>query len=104
MVEGDRPDWGKADWDGMRKKLGEEDWRMLLTGKTVDGAWCTLKQKIHKAVEDLVPTKRKRNCDRPVWLNQEILREIRRKKRLWTAAKTGEKVREYKEAEKKYGT
>ena len=34
-------------------------------------------------------------------MTQEIMREIRRKKRLWSQAKLGEKKEEYKAAEKR---
>jgi hypothetical protein len=44
--------------------------------------------------------RRRRNHNRPPWLNREILRAIRRKKKLWRAAKQGQRVDEYKAAEK----
>ena len=44
--------------------------------------------------------RRPRNHNRPAWLSQNILRAIRRKKRLWTKAKSGECVEEYRKEEK----
>ena len=60
-----------------------------------------LKQEINKAVEEHVPKYRTRNNNKPAWLNRDILREIRRKKRLWQKAKAGVEVDRYKEVEKK---
>ena len=47
-----------------------------------------------------MPPRRKRNQNRPTWLSNEILRDIRRKKRLWAKAKNGEGAEEYKKVEK----
>ena len=96
----DQPDWSKADWAGMREELGTINWRMELDNKNVEEAWTVFTNKIHKAVDKHVPVRRKRNQNRPAWLSTEILRAIRRKKRLWTRAKVGEQVEEYNKVEK----
>ena len=51
---------------------------------------------MNEEVEEYVPKKRRRNQNRPGWLTQDIVREIRKKKRLWRKAKAGEGVEEYK--------
>jgi hypothetical protein len=56
---------------------------------------------VHELVKKYVPERRRRNHNRPPWLSRNILREIRRKKRLWKSAKEGAKLDEYKAAEKK---
>ena len=53
---------------------------------------------MHKTVEEHVPKRRRRNHDR---LSQEVVREIRKKKKQWKAAKQGVDVEKYKETEKK---
>ena len=60
-----------------------------MEGKTVDGAWKHLK-KMEETVEKNVPKKRRKNKNRPPWLTQEIVRKIRKKKRLWKKARNGE--------------
>jgi hypothetical protein len=65
-----------------------------------DEAWNILKDRVDRLVEKHVPARRPRNNNRPAWLNQGILREIRRKKRLWKQCKGGV-TEEYREAEKK---
>ena len=92
--------WGKADWAAMEQSLANESWEEL-DRLDADSAWNVLKEKINKLVEKHVPSRRRRNHDRPGWLNQNIVREIRRKKKLWRAAKQGVEVEKYKEAEKK---
>ncbi len=49
----------------------------------------------------LAPVRRKKNSNRPAWMTQEILRAVRRKKRIWRAIRGGQITEEYKEAEKK---
>ena len=84
----------------MEQSQANESWEEL-DRLDADSAWNVLKEKINKLVEKHVPSRRRRNHDRPGWLNQNIAREIRRKKKLWRAAKQGVEVEKYKEAEKK---
>jgi hypothetical protein len=51
-------------------------------------------------VKKFVPPRRLRN-NRPQWIMQAILREIRRKRRLWKSLKGGGSLAEYKEQGKK---
>ena len=92
--------WGKADWEAMEADLERESWQEL-DSLDAEVAWKKLKEKLNSMVEDHVPKKRRRNHDRPGWLNQEIVREIRRKKKQWRMAKQGIEVEKYKETEKK---
>jgi Reverse transcriptase (RNA-dependent DNA polymerase)/Endonuclease-reverse transcriptase len=94
------PDWRRADWQGMRTELQQLDWDQVLQGKTADQAWSTLRERVEQLVARHVPNRRRRNHDRPPWLSREILRAIRRKKKLWSRAKQGQNVAEYREAEK----
>jgi hypothetical protein len=45
--------------------------------------------------------RRRRNLNRPPWMNQEIVRAVRRKKSLWKRDKNKVDKTEYKEQEKK---
>ena len=55
-------------------------------------AWIMLRARLQQSMKDHIPTKRQRNHDRPAWLSTEILRAVRRKKKLWQKAKHGEQV------------
>ena len=89
---GEKPDWRKADWEGMKESLWSRSLEPQMRGMGAEQAWSVLKEKINAAVEKFVPKKRRRNQNRPGWLSQDILREVRRKKRLCKKAKTGEGV------------
>jgi hypothetical protein len=94
------PDWNKADWAGIKRELGRDNWDELLRDKSTEQAWDLLKGRVHGLVEKYVPARRRRNHNRPPWLSREILRAIRRKKRLWSSAKQGQKLQEYQETDK----
>ena len=95
------PDWRKADWDGMRKELIDRCWIREVKASSVEGAWDLLKGRVTELVRKYVPNRRRRNQNRPMWLNQEILRAIRKKKRLWKRDKHKVDKSEYCEQEKK---
>ena len=94
-------DWNKADWKEMKKQVGEKDWKEEMKNKDVNSAWEGLRDTLNRAVEENVPKKKRRKQNRPAWLSQEILRGIRKKKRLWKRAKLGENLEQYKEEEKR---
>ena len=89
--EKEQLNWAKGDWVSMRNELLAVNWRNELNGKDGNAAWSVLKEKILKTVEKFVPKRRRRNFNKPAWLSSEILRAIRRKKRLWRKAKDGDR-------------
>jgi hypothetical protein len=93
-------DWRRADWEAMRAELQEANITASIRGQGVEDAWKTIRSKVDSLIEKHVPKRRERNSNRPAWLNQEILREIRKKKRIWVACR-GRVTDEYKAAEKK---
>jgi hypothetical protein len=62
--------------------------------------WRIFTEKINAVVEQCVPEKRRRNVNRPPWMTQEILRAIRKKKRMWPKFKGKQNQEEYKQQEK----
>jgi hypothetical protein len=92
------PDWHRVDWDGMRRDFERDRWPARLRGMSAEQAWTALKEQVHELVNKHVPERRRRNHNRQ---NREILRTIRKKKRLWRRAREGQGVAEYKEVEKK---
>jgi hypothetical protein len=56
---------------------------------------------VESLIEDHVPVRRKRNSNRPAWMTQEILRAIRKKKRVWKTIRGGPVTDEYRQAEKR---
>jgi Endonuclease-reverse transcriptase len=95
-----RLDWKNADWEKMDHCLREQEWRNEIRQADTVRGWELFKQKIDQVTKECVPVRRKRNVNRPPWLTQEILRAIRKKKRLWSKCKDKENKEEYKQQEK----
>jgi hypothetical protein len=73
----------------MRRVFARENWDEKLHNKTAEQAWAALRNKVDELVRLHVPQRRRRNYNKPPWLNREILRAIRRKKKIWRTAKQG---------------
>jgi hypothetical protein len=58
------------------------------------------RDKMEEIVSECVPKRRRRKANRPPWLTQEVLRAIRKKKRLWARDKNRQDKAEYKAQEK----
>ena len=58
------------------------EWRTELEGSTANEAWEKLKEKLKRTVDTNVPKKKGRRSTRPPWLTQEIMRGIRKKKKI----------------------
>ena len=77
------PDWRNADWASMRSELDSREWISRVRRSNMDMAWQLVKDKVDELTRKYVPLRRRRNQNRPIWMTQEILRAIRKKKRLW---------------------
>ena len=82
------PNWNKADHGGLRRYLANCDWDRLLRNKPVEEAWKILKDELEQAISKFVPLSTVKDQDEPKWLNRELIRAIRRKKRAWKVYKT----------------
>ena len=93
------PDWRRADWDGMRRRLAERDWLDRVKAAPVEAAWKALNSMVEGLVKEFVPERRRRNQNRPPWLTRDILCAIRKKKRIWKRDKERYDKTEYKAQE-----
>ena len=67
----------------MRKMLGEFDWHTLLDGRGAAESWTIFKERLEYAIKESIPLKRRRSINKPLWMRQNVLRTIRKKRRLW---------------------
>jgi hypothetical protein len=95
--------WRKARLEKIQEEVSNENWEENLREKTTEEAWKDFKARIEEIVDRHKPRfviVRKR---RPDQITQEMVRQIRKKKRLWTVYKRqgdAESTRKYKEQEK----
>jgi hypothetical protein len=95
------PNWSMADWSGMRAGLSNTDCTERLANLEANEAWEVFSGKKAELVEENVPVRPCRMPNRPVWMNWEVLRAVRRKRKLWERARCGRKeMTKYKRAEK----
>ena len=77
------PDWGKADFDKLVETLTCIDWPTELNDVSGLHGWELVKERIDKATEACVPKKLRRVSNKPLWMTKNVLRLIRKKRRLW---------------------
>ena len=79
------PDWEKADLQGMREKLETFEWEEEFA--QLRGTECMerLYEVLDRVTREFVPSKHRRTGHRPMWMNANIMRMLRRKRRLWKA-------------------
>ena len=87
------PDWRKADLTLLRQELALVNWQ--LDDLSALQAWDCVKSEICKAEDTIVPKKRPRVNWRPLWMQQNIMRTIRKKRRLWATYKKTKQYEEY---------
>ena len=95
--------WSKADTAGIRNQLGKINWHRVLKGNCIQEDWETFGQIIRETVEKYVPTSTQKEQDKPKWLNREIIKLVRKKKRAWKnlqAHRTDHNAEIYKKLEK----
>ena len=94
------PDWKKADWAAMKQELADRSWSRRVMASDTNTAWKMVKGKVEDLIRRHVPVRRRRNQNRPGWLSQDILRAIRKKKRVWKKVKNKVDKQEFVEQEK----
>ena len=69
--------------EDMEKALGEVNWEEKLEGKKGVECWDVFKKILNEETERCIPKKQRRVGTKPVWMNNNTLRLIRKKRRLW---------------------
>lgn len=75
--------WGRANLEGLSNSLQANNWGREFGGRSMEESWHFFKATVEDAIEKHVPCTQARAQNRPSWMTQEILRSIRKKRRLW---------------------
>ncbi len=95
------PSWSRADWPSIKGALAGFKWPEILGRCTTSEAWEKFRDTITELVNVHVPTRPRRSPNKPVWINREVVRAVRKKRRLWKRARCGlEEMAKYREAER----
>ena len=77
----------------MRELLAELDWYEELQDLGTEDSWGKFKERLNTVVDECVPKKKRRTGQaKPLWMQQNVLRLIRKKRRLWSSY---QKTREF---------
>ena len=77
------PDWPKADFNQLAVNLATVEWDIELELLSGLDSWEFLKDKIDSETNKCVPLKRRIISSRPLWMTKNVMRLVRKKKRLW---------------------
>ena len=81
-------DFRKANFEGMRRELGDVDWETLTTGQSASEKWKTLKDQMCRVQSKYFPMRCKiRSRKRPGWLSSEIRNAIKEKQKAFSGIK-----------------
>ena len=97
------PDWNKANIENLKNALDLLNWFELLNDKCTSLAWDAFKVNLFKLIDTWVPLKKIRNPKTPLWMNRNLLRLIRKKRRSYKRYKETKEHSElvsYKKIEK----
>ena len=77
------PDWSKADYDAIKVAIEKVDWVEEFKYKSGLDCMDIFYDVIMRETENGIPKKLRRASSKPIWMNKNIMRLVRRKKRLW---------------------
>ena len=82
-----RPDWRRANYEGMKLELELINWQQALAAITVNGAWLRFKKIVEDLTERYVPVTTFRSKFKPKWLTKEVVKLLKQKKNAWRTAR-----------------
>jgi hypothetical protein len=77
------PDYGKADFSAMREKIAAIDWQTQLTPLNAQNSWKCFKETVLSIEDECIPKKKRRRNSKPLWMRRNVMRTVRKKRRLW---------------------
>ena len=89
------PDYKNANFQEMREKLGSIDWKTDLEELDAVHSWNKFKGTVSSTVDSCVPKKKRRNNSKPLWMQRNVMRVIRKKRRLWKRYSTTQDYQSY---------
>uniref|UniRef100_A0A8D0CDV4 Reverse transcriptase domain-containing protein n=1 Tax=Salvator merianae TaxID=96440 RepID=A0A8D0CDV4_SALMN len=84
-------DFRRADFDGLRRRVGRIKWLNVLKDRNVQEGWDTLRNAILEAQSLTIPQRKKngKHLKRPGWINPKLKNLLKRKKEMFKKWKEG---------------
>ena len=77
------PDWHKANMEGIKQAIADINWAEEFGEMSGKECMDTVYRVLERETERHVPKKLRRAGQKPIWMDKNILRLVRKKKRLW---------------------
>ena len=87
--------WPKADIEQLKSDINIVDWQSEFEGKSTEECWTFFRNTLEGAVDNSVPYKPPRKKGKPLWMNKNTLRKIRKKKKLWKNYRKSQEYEDY---------
>ena len=75
--------------------MNDVNWDTLLQDKDSQQSWDVFQGVLDRAIKDHVPLRTIRSQGKPPWLNKNVMRTIRKKRKLWNAYKNTKNYEDY---------
>ena len=89
------PDYRKADFNKMKTCISSVNWEEQFGPLNTFQCWDILKEELSNSMNECIPLKNRRVSNKPLWMNNNIMRLIRKKRRMWNWYKTTKDYAEY---------
>ena len=73
----------KGDYESIKQKFENIDWKNRLMSKNLDEAWYLLESELKSSVENHVPSKKISKKKQNMWLNRSVLAKLRKKQKAY---------------------
>ena len=90
------PNFAKADFKRMRTNLARVNWEEKLSDENVEKNWLGFRRILEAEIEQNIPLKRQRNKNKPIWMNDNLLRLVRQKRGHWKKYKLSRNPNDFK--------
>ena len=77
------PDWSKADYGAIRIALELINWEEEFQDKQGQECLDIFYEVVQRETDRCIPKKLRRRSNRPMWMSKNIMRLLRKKRRLW---------------------
>ena len=98
-----RLNYSRADYEKIRKLFKKYNWREGLCSDDINDCWVWFKNAYNEVVNKCIPTYQVKKKKSPLWMNSELLKLVRQKRKLWkkySSDRSNENWNEFKMATK----
>ena len=90
-----RRHWRGGDYDQIKQDIENVSWEEELLHLDTEQAWNYFTSIVNRSIENNVPLTKNLNRNQPVWMTRDLLRKVRKKRRVWKQYKLTGAPRHY---------